>query len=244
MRDGHVTATVIPNPDHPAPWSKVDLDLIARLLDEETARVGRRLRVLDPLGGVGRIHDLNADTVHADLEIRWAACRRPSVQANALHPPWRPGTWDAIVTSVVFGNRMSDHHDNRDSHKACAGVGCRGCKDTGVSPRKTYRAANGGPLHQDNAGRMQFGPAYCDLHERIYATWPSLLAAGGMAIVNASNFYRDHKVVTAAEWHMGALARAGLTLTEVYAVPTPRMRHGQNGGDRFPYEHVIVARRP
>jgi hypothetical protein len=238
------TTLVVPNPEHPAKFSEEILQLLTRLVDEETRRVGRRLRVVDAMGGVGRVHELDADTVHGDLQIRWAACRRPSVQADAAACPFRAGSFDVWVSSPDYGNRMNDHYRNRDLHKPCEGRGCRGCKQSGLSPRKNYYVANGGPLHERNGARYHWGPRWKAIREAAYAEIPRLLAPGGLCLLNVSDFVRDRKVVDAVDWHRGALLRAGLEADVMYAVPTKRMRRGENYDARVPFEHVIAMRNP
>lgn len=234
---------VAPLTKHPAKYSEPILALIARLVAEETARVGRRLRVLDPFAGVGRVHDLDADTFAGELEVEWAACRRPTVVADAAAPPWRPASFDVIATSPCYGNRLRDAHVNRDSHKACKGEGCSKCKWTGIAPRRSYTHDLGHRPRPESTATMAFGPAYREKHQAIYGTWPGLLAAGGLALLNVSNFVERKQEVDTVGWHLGALRRAGLAIEDLYAVPTHRLRNGANYLSRAAAEHVIVARR-
>src|SRR5690606_19530624 len=109
-------------------------------------------RILDPFAGVGGIFDLlawmpAAQVEAVEIEPEWAAADPRITLGSALALPWPAGTFDAICTSPTYANRMADHHEARDA-----------------SRRNTYRHALGRPLHPDNAGAMQWGEAYRQLH--------------------------------------------------------------------------------
>lgn len=131
------TKLVMTSRDHPAKWNRDVLRLVQMWLSSERRRLGRVLDVLDPFAGVGRIHDLPkriAITTGVELESEWANARAGTIvgDATAMPQEWSD-RFDAIATSVVFGNRMSDHHAAKDD--------CYECKGTGVDLGTTCGAA-------------------------------------------------------------------------------------------------------
>src|SRR5437868_9381022 len=103
--------------------------------------------VLDPFAGVGGIHTLAAlgiaHTVGVELEPECALQHPRNIVGSALALPFPDDTFDAIVTSPCYGNRMADHHDAKDA-----------------SRRNTYTHALGRPLAFANAGSLQWGDSY------------------------------------------------------------------------------------
>ncbi len=123
---------------HPAPYPRYILSELASYLRAYSRSVGRKLTVLDPMAGIGRVHDLPrdvvAETVGVELEPEWARARKGTVVGDATKLPraWA-ARFDAVVVSPVYGNRLSDHHEAKDSCPACKGVGVEwttaGCGD-------------------------------------------------------------------------------------------------------------------
>jgi tRNA G10 N-methylase Trm11 len=217
-------------PGHPAKFSQVILDVIGVWL----ARSGRGL-VLDPFAGTGRIHQvadaIGARSVGIELEREWAAMHPRTIQGNAKALPFRAGTFDAVATSPVYGNRMSDHHHARDASK-----------------RNTYTHTLGRQLHPDNAGRMHWSPgrrgaAYRDLHASAWAEAVRVLKTGGVFILNVSDFLIRGERQHVCNWHLANLANLGLVVVDHISVPTQRQRHGANGAQRVESEQVYLLRR-
>jgi hypothetical protein len=134
---GGVTITAPSRRNHPAPYPRYMLDALARYLSAYRRTVGHRLRILDPMAGIGRVHDLPnwlGETVGVELEPEWATQRVGTIVGDATNLPadWS-ATFDAIVVSPVYGNRMSDHHEAKDSCAQCQGTGTlwdpEGCGD-------------------------------------------------------------------------------------------------------------------
>lgn len=122
---------------HPAPYPKYVLDRIGLHVSAQARHHGRPIRVLDPFAGVGRIHDLprrTADTVGVELEPEWAACRARTIVGDATQLPaeWTD-TFDALITSPTYGNRLADKHEAKDACHGCGGIGVEisaaGCGD-------------------------------------------------------------------------------------------------------------------
>lgn len=233
-------------PKHPAPYSKVFKPLLRRLIKDFEP-------CLDPLAGIGSLG--LPGLVHSELEIGWAAqCPRPTVAANAMALPFRGGAFRGVVTSPVYGNRMSDHYKAADLCSWCQGSGkrpdpvgpnrhdqrCRKCLGTGKSPRKTYREYLGQDLHGDNAGRKQWGKPYQDTHLAIWPEVVRVLADGGRFVLNVSDHYREGVLVAVSDWHRDVICGLGLSLVDGYTVPTRRHRRGQNHQLRADHEFIYV----
>lgn len=259
--------------DHPAKFSKPVLAVIQAALEAEDRRALRPMAVFDPFAGTGLVHGLA--TVHGlhtwgvELEPEWAACHPATVVGNALALPFATGSMDGLVTSVCYGNRLSDSHAAKDQCKTCEGRGkivdgdgelpalveCKVCKGYGLSRRNTYthrlQAALRDPdhkLHPDNAGTLLWGRRYRQFHEAAYLEALRCIRPGGFAIVNISNFLEtsgkvtvEHKV---SEWTMNAWLRLQVRLTSSTPVPTQRNKQGANRDTRAEHEHVMVFRVP
>lgn len=244
-------------PPHPAPFSDALLPIFAEVLGR------RRSPVLDPFAGIGRVHELHAltgcTTVGVELEPRWAASHRRTLQGDATD---LPRVWSrkfaAVVTSPCYGNRMADHHDAADVCSECRGtVGtwewrtragwtdtCPKCKGSGLSPRRTYRHYLGQPLRSGSSAAMQWGIDYRELHERAWREVHRVLRHRGLFVLNIKNHVRDGRVVRVAEWHRRTIEGMGFDHVRTIRVPGARgFRFGQNHDARTP-ERVYVFRRP
>lgn len=122
---------------HPAPYPKYILERLSWYLNAESRDLGRKVRVLDPFAGIGRIHDLprrTCDTVGVELEPEWASARKATIvgDATALPADWSR-SFDAVVTSPCYANRLADSHEAKDSCAVCEGIGSArtpaGCAD-------------------------------------------------------------------------------------------------------------------
>lgn len=206
---------------HPARYSDAILQTMARYL-----RAG--WLVLDPFAGVGglvRLGFTGARIVLNEIEGNVIAqaqgkCR---VMGNALALPFAAGTFDAVVTSPTYGNRMADHHRARDA-----------------SRRNTYYHAFGGALHCDNTGLLQFGAAYRERHAQAWGEVTRVLKRGGLFLLNVSDHIRDGRRVYVSKWHLDTLRGMGLTFQVCHPVKTPRLRCGANWQARCAVEYVFV----
>lgn len=222
-----------PNSDivkHPAKFSDSILETIAGELFWELADRGlERIRVLDPFAGVGRVHELadeQIETVGIELEPEWAAAHPSTLVGDARNLPFERWSFDAIVTSPTYGNRMADHHEARDESK-----------------RMTYRHVLGRPLTEGNSGAMQWGDAYRSLHVQAWREARRVLCPGGIFVLNASNHIRKKAEVRVVEWHVSTLERMGFVKEGEVLVPTRRMGFGANAKVRVDGEKVVLFRR-
>lgn len=209
---------------HPAKFSGVLLDVIRPFLPEAGT-------VLDPFAGTGRVHLLATPTlrtVGVEIEPEWAGMHSDTVVGNALALPFADSSFDAIVTSPCYGNRMADHHEAKDS-----------------SRRMTYRHTLGRPLHADNSGAMQWGEAYRAFHCIAWKEAIRVLRPSGVFIFNCADHIRRGQRQSVTAWHCATLMHQGsLRWEKQRPVATPGMRFGQNGSARVGYEWVILFRKP
>ncbi len=105
---------------HPATFSK---ELMPYLI--ELAANSRR--VLDPFAGVGKIHRLRdslpVETVGVEIEPEGADMSEWTVLGDATDLPFEDETFDAIITSPTYANRVSDHQKPTEKCKLCNGTG-------------------------------------------------------------------------------------------------------------------------
>lgn len=212
---------------HPAKFSAPVLDAANHLL---AARIAPQARVLDPFAGIGLIHRLGAqyDTVGVELEPEWAAAHPRTIVGDSRHLPFPDATFDAIVTSPAYGNRMADRY---------AG-------DAKGSTRHTYRIALGRPLSDGNGAGLQWGQEYRDLHAAVWTDCERVLKPGGWMLVNVSNHIRKGLEQRVVEWHTRTLLALGLFIDAVIPVGTRRMRYGENHEARVAAERILVLRKP
>lgn len=245
--------SVTPNPDHPAKYTPEVLTQLRAVVAAEARRLGRPPTLLDPFAGTGRIHELRplANTYGVEIEPEWAACHPDTICGDAMDIPeeWR-GWFDIIATSVVYGNRFSDHHVANDSCKKCDGTGvferasCPRCKGTKLSPRKSYKTSLGRDPHKDSSATMQWGPTYRDFHKRWIGVALEELDDGGLFIVNIKNHERQRRMQHVVEWWMQTLIEFDLLIEAVLPVPVRGMRFGANYSQRSTVEMIVVMRKP
>ena len=144
---------------------------------------------------------------------------------NALALPFERDSFDFLMTSPSYGNRMADHHNARDDSK-----------------RITYRHYYGEDLHDDNSGTMQWGTKYQEFHHAAWTEAMRVLKPGGIFVVNISKHVRGGVVQKVVEWHTMDLLALGLGIEYVERVRTPRMRRGERTPASGPRTHSGDAR--
>jgi SAM-dependent methyltransferase len=198
---------------HPAKFNDAVLEEIAFWLPEGAL-------TLDPFGGVGKLKEISKITaVRVEIEKDWA----DNVCADALHLPFRDDIFDAVATSPVYGNRMSDHHNARDKSK-----------------RHTYKHYIGHDLHPHNAGQLQWGQGYRMFHRMAWTEVIRCLKPGGLFLLNCSDHIRNKKVVKVTVWHEKTLQRLGLVHVRTVQIGTDRLRHGDNSEARVDHETLSI----
>jgi DNA modification methylase len=199
---------------HPAPFSP-------NILDEIEKWVEPGWTVLDPFAGSGRIHWLrNNWTIGTEIEYEWAWLDPMTINANALYLPFRDKSFDAVVTSPTYGNRMADHHNAKDDSK-----------------RITYRHVLGRELHPENTGRMQWGDKYRTTNmaalKEMYRVCRTRL------ILNVSDHIRKGEQMPVVEWWCKAAEEVGFKPEALKPIATKRMRMGANSKARVAHEAII-----
>lgn len=244
-------------PPHPAKWTPTILSEIEQIVMDESDRLGRSVRLLDPFAGPG-FGDLaavveNDASVIAGVEIEpeWAAADPRVIVGDATDLPadWTDA-FDLVVTSPCYGNRMADHHEARDD-----------------SSRITYRHKLGRMPSANAASILQWGPRYREFHGRAWDEVRRVLrpgrhgtpgkdgrerVLGGLAVINVSNHLRTRvrggvrlqEEQAVVEWHVNDFLLAGCTIEQVIKVLTPRMGFGANGDARVDGERILVLRMP
>ena len=208
---------------HPAVFSSGVLCAVVELLEE------LHQRILDPFAGTGGVHKLrdilswDVDTVGIELEPEWSDLHPDTLVGDALDLPFAAGSFDAIVTSPTYGNRMADHHNARDG-----------------SVRRSYTHDLGRTLSLTNSGVMQWGGRYRDFHRSAWTEAERVLRPGGRLVLNISDHIRQNQRQYVASWHTQTLLDFGFVLADSARVVTPRMRAGAYSRARVPSELVLA----
>jgi len=210
--------------EHPARFSGAVVAAVVELLEPHPPR-----RILDPFAGTGLVHaiadKLGADSFGVEIEPEWAALHPRNVCADSRALTRQMvGTFDAVVTSPTYGNRMADHHEARDE-----------------SDRATYRHRLGHPLTEGNAGGMAWGDEYRALHVDVYRRVVKLLDVGGLFVLNVKDHVRDGDRVRVSGWHVRTLLSLGLMFCDDNAIATRGLGGaGDNAASREGVEHVYL----
>lgn len=214
---------------HPAAFNQKVMSVIRDVLHPLAVTT-----ILDPFVGIGRIHQLRPryKTYGIEVEPEWAhhegyVEKGWTLVANMLDLPgclpetW-PETFDAIVTSPSYGNRMADHHDAKDG-----------------SERNTYKHKLGRDLSRHNSGAMQWGEEYRRFHE---AAWIRVmeLVPNGVFVLNIKDHIRGGKRMRVTEWHVTTLMQLGWRPIQHEQVPVRGNRNGANADVRIDYESVFL----
>lgn len=195
--------------------------------------------------------------------------RRASTFQNPLAaitgtPDGYPFRAQVIVTSPAYGNRFADQYLGSDTEqcRACLQAGephppvagtdkvrfidpdCKKCDGTGCakSTRAGYAIALGRRLTPGSGAAAQWGQKYKRLHLPVLQDVDRLLEPGGWWMVNVSSSIRQEAYADVMEWWVERLAERA-RIVALRAIETPRNGFGQNGDDRVPVEHLIVAQK-
>lgn len=218
---------------HPARFSPplypVLADTLKRAFGEEEL-----VMILDPFAGIGGIHNLiyfmpNANTVGVELEKEWATCHPDTIVGNShkLTTMFAPETFDAIVTSPVYGNRMSDQFEPKDS-----------------STRLSYSITLGHRLSRGTTANLQYGKDYRTAHVHIWRQCWNVLRPGGILILNIKDHIRKGKIVPVTQFHIDALNGIGFKMYSHEYVPLAGYKFGKNFQSRMKYESVLAFHKP
>lgn len=208
--------------NHPAKFNDIilaNIDSTVNVMFDQTPR-----RILDPFGGVGRLKEIFPHAICLDIEPEWA--RESGLQADATKLPFADKTFQLVVTSPTYGNRMADHHKARDKSK-----------------RITYTHMIGHDLHDNNTGKMQFGNRYIYTHQIAWREVARVIEPFGIFILNIKNHIRKGEIVEVIKFHAGTIKAIGFQELRRIPIPVEGMRFGQNHELRIDKEWLIVFMR-
>lgn len=197
----------------------------------EAERQNNRLRVLDPMAGVGRIHQLDRDfvyeTIGVELESEWASEHPDTHVGDVMDLPdeWCE-TFDAVITSPPYANRLADKHNAKDDSK-----------------RITYKHVLGRDLTEGSGAGMQWGSDYRHWVTGVVPSMGYMIKSGGLLVLNVSNHIRGGKEMLVSEYWLEEMLHYGLKFEKAIPVKTPRMGFGANGSLRVENEWVYVLRK-
>lgn len=211
-------------PAHPAKYTPILIDKFKTLLTGTE-------KILDPFAGTGRIFNLlnthPALDIHAvEIEPEWASYDERIICADALNLPFENETFDCIITSPTYGNRMADHHEAKDR-----------------SIRNTYRHKLGRKLHPNNSGQLQWGKDYKDFHTKAWIECGRVLNPNGKFILNIKDHIRNGQVQFVTDWHISVLTTMHYIVEDHIKINLSGNRFGSNGQLRISYESIIVFRK-
>jgi len=206
---------------HPAKFSDVILGCIKPFILYED------VRILDPFAGTGKLKNIiNPNCLYLnEIESEWAIQGKPAniTIGDALFLPYANETFDMLITSPTYSNRMADHHNAKDKSK-----------------RNTYTHTLGHKLHNQNSGKLQWGDQYKKFHEEAWKECYRVLKKDGIFILNISNHIRNGNEIFVSEWHLEFLEKLGLKLIRHILVGTPRNRNGKHSNLRVLFENIYV----
>lgn len=191
------------------------------------------------LTAMGRLRPERLIRKLAELGVHSRSIQPWRVKVEAVEPV---GVRDIQViessTRTYFGEgylmHNSDHHEAKDGSK-----------------RNTYRHKLGRALHPNNAGQMQWGREYRNLHAKVWKACTNVIHAGwaadtkpdGYFILNIKDHIRSGERIEVAKWHVNMLHSLGWKLAENQKVKTRGNRYGANADLRVDFEYVLLFER-
>lgn len=185
--------------------------------------------ILDPMAGVGKVFQLRdwltpPPTITAiEIEPDFARAH-PEVQVgNALNLDFPDNTFDAIVVSPPWANRMADHHNATDH-----------------SIRLTYHHCLGHAMSEFNGGQYQWGAMYRTFINTAWIEARRVLKPGGRFVLDIGNHIRRGKEIDVAGWMKQEIINIGFKFITDVSVNTRRLRFGRNHDKRIDHEFVML----
>lgn len=165
---------------HPARYPNALIPILATAVP-----VDQFPKVLDPFAGTGRIHQLPNETVGIEIEPEWAALHDDTICGSALALPFDSDSFDAIVTSPTYGNRLAD-------------AGYSATPDR----RHSYTFDLGRKLSDENSGGMYWGARYRTFHEEAWDEANRVLRSKGRFVLNIKDHIKLHERQFVTGWHV------------------------------------------
>lgn len=214
---------------HPAKYSD---EVLSAILMSVQSRLNTGSVILDPFAGIGGIHFLSPkyNTIGVEIEKEWAEQHSQNIwyDSTKLTELFVSNSFDAIVTSPAYGNRMSDRYKG----------------DAKNSKRYTYRISLGRDLSENNGAQFNWSKKYRELHSLVWKECFQVLKSNGFIFINISNHIRSGVEVPVIEWHLSELINIGFMIDEIYSIKTKRMKNGANSDLRVDSEKMIILRKP
>jgi hypothetical protein len=214
---------------HPAKFTDDQIDNIAGVLEEEFN--GKKVKVLDPYAGTGRIFDLEIyfghKTTAIEIEPEWAN-HHPAIVCADSHA-WmkeaKPNQFDAVATSFVFPNRITDHHNAKDGSK-----------------RHTYKHYLGRDPSPKSSATLGWGPNWRAFHRNGFKLMRRVVKNNGLIILDSKNHFTDNGMTEhyVNEWVIRKLNNMGMPLLQARPVFAQGLRHGKNYNERSDRHLIIV----
>ena len=185
------------------------------------------MRVLDPMAGVGTIHQLavpgKIETFGLEIEPEWANQHPMTLAGDATDMPFNDDYFDIVCFSPPYGNRMADQFISLDGTK-----------------RITYYHFLGRRLDERSAAGMHWGDDYRKTMRAVLIESSRVVKPIGSIILNVSDFIKAGQVVPVVDWYVETMIDLGYRVTDDIAVQTQRMKYGANAKLRVECERVLT----
>lgn len=187
---------------HPCPYP-------SNVIEVFQAHIPKGAFVLDPMAGIGGIHNLvDCNTVGIELEGEWAKQHSQNILGDATALPFKDNSFDVVAVSPAYGNRLSDQYLPADP-----------------KGRLSYAISLGRKLSQGSGAKVGFGQKYKDLHvaawtEALRVLKPSVPRRSSFFLLNCKDFFRLGERIRVCEWHIRMLESMGCELRVSYKLKT------------------------
>jgi hypothetical protein len=213
---------------HPAPYSRVILEAIDRLLPASGT-------FLDPMAGSAKCFDLERygrTIVATEIEPEFAALHPRTILADATRLPFASASFAGGACSPVYPNRMTDYVPAGWTKNP------KGRRSYSLSKRWLARDASL-ELAPTNTARYSTRRGIADywwLHRSIWTELARVIRPSGTFVLNTKN----STAALVTEPHVRLLMAAGFEEVHREQVRPPGYRMGRNRELRADHEDIVV----